>query len=206
MQICEIFYSLQGESTYAGLPCIFIRLAGCNLLCNYCDTPLSHEEGCEYSLDRIMEEIKTYPAKLVEITGGEPLLQSDCLQLTESLEQAGYTLLMETNGSLSVQPVSNAVHLIIDVKLPGSGAGGSFLTDNLQWLKAGWDEIKFVVSDRADFEYTLAFVREHKLEKHILLVSPVTDRLDPATLAEWILQSGLPLRLNLQLHKLLKLK
>lgn len=206
MQICEIFYSLQGESTYAGLPCIFIRLAGCNLRCDYCDTPQSLAEGHEYTLDQILEEIQVYPAKLVEITGGEPLIQPDCIELTERLEQAGFTILMETNGSCSVQPVPNSVHLIIDVKLPGSGAGGSFLVDNLQWLKAGWDEFKFVVSDRYDFDYALDFIKEQKLDEHILLFSPVSDRLDPSLLAKWILQSGLPLRLNLQLHKLLNLQ
>jgi 7-carboxy-7-deazaguanine synthase len=206
MQICEIFHSLQGESTYAGLPCIFIRLAGCNLRCSYCDTPQSWEEGVEYSIDRILEEINQYSSRLVEITGGEPLLQNDCVELMERLKKGGYTVLVETNGSCSVQPVPNSVHLIIDVKLPGSGAGDSFLTDNLQWLKTGWDELKFVVSDRIDFDYALAFIREHKLEEHTLLFSPVTDRLDPVLLTDWILQSGLSLRLNLQLHKLLSLK
>jgi len=206
MNICEIFYSLQGESTYAGLPCIFIRLAGCNLRCKYCDTPQSYEDGKEYSIDAILSELSQYNCKLVEITGGEPLLQTEIIALMEQLNKAGYQILLETNGSQSIQPVPAFVHIIIDVKLPGSGHPQSFLTANLQWLKSGWDEIKFVVSDRADFDSALTFITLNNLLDHILLVSPVTDKLPPSILADWIKQTDVPLRLNLQLHKIITIK
>lgn len=206
MNICEIFYSIQGESTYAGLPCIFIRLAECNLRCNYCDTKYSYEPGTEMSVAQVLDEISRYDCSLVEITGGEPLLQFDFAELMEALDIAGYTVLLETNGTVSIKPVPNAVRIIIDFKLPGSGHPDSFHLPNLQWLKEKHDEFKFVVTDRQDFETALAFIREHKLEHHILLFSPVSDKLSPATLADWILESGLPLRLNLQLHKYLNIK
>jgi 7-carboxy-7-deazaguanine synthase len=206
MNICDIFFSLQGESTYAGLPCIFIRLAGCNLRCRYCDTPESFDVGQDFDLDQILLEIRKYPCQLVELTGGEPLLQSGSLELMEQLATEGYQVLLETNGSLSIQTVPSTVQIIIDVKLPGSGQPDCFLLSNLQWLKAGRDELKFVVSHRADFDAALAFIQAHDLYKHTLLFSPVTGELDPAALAAWIMETGLPLRLNLQLHKLLNLK
>jgi 7-carboxy-7-deazaguanine synthase len=206
MNICEIFYSLQGESTYAGLPCVFIRLTDCNLRCNYCDTQYSYDKSTELSIDEIILEIAQYNCTLVEITGGEPLLQIDAIELMERLEADGYTVLLETNGSQTIQPVPNNVHIIIDVKTPSSGHPDSFYQPNLQWLKEGWDEIKFVVSDRADFDFALHFIETHKLQHHTMLISPVTDKLDPSVLAAWIMESGLPLRLNLQLHKILNLR
>ena len=206
MNICEIFYSLQGESTYAGLPCIFIRLAGCNLRCKYCDTPQCYEDGKEQTIEDILDEISPYNCKLIEITGGEPLLQVETIELMESLHKAGYKILLETNGSQSIQPVPSFVHIIIDVKLPGSGHPQSFLRDSLLWLKPGWDEIKFVVSDRADFDSAFTFIKLNNLTEHILLVSPVAEKLTPSVLADWIKQSDLPLRLNLQLHKFLAIK
>lgn len=206
MNICDIFFSLQGESTFAGLPCVFVRLAGCNLRCEYCDTPESFADGKLYSLDRIVEEVGKYGCKLVEITGGEPLLQDDTIELMERLNAAGFIILLETNGSLSIQKVQSCVHIIIDVKLPSSGHPDSFFMPNLQWLKEDWDEIKFVISDRADFDEAINFITANKLEKHILLFSPVADKLKPAILTDWIKAAGLPIRLNLQLHKLLKIK
>jgi len=206
MNICEIFFSIQGESTYAGLPCIFIRLAGCNLRCTYCDTQDSYETAAQWSIDGIIEEIGKYGCKLVEITGGEPLLQEGTIELMERLNSEGYTILLETNGSLSIQKVPSFVHIIIDVKLPGSGHQDSFEQKNLQWLKAGWDEIKFVITDRADFETALNFINTNKLNAHTLLFSPVANKLKPVVLSDWIKATGLPIRLNLQLHKIIKIK
>ena len=206
MNICEIFFSLQGESTYAGLPCIFIRLAECNLRCNYCDSKYSYKTAAELSFEQVMEEVRKYNCKLVEITGGEPLLQVDSVELMEMLEDENYTVLLETNGTQTLQPVPDDVHIIMDVKLPGSGHADSFYLPNLQWLKEGWDEIKFVVSDRADFDFALNFIETNRLQKHILLFSPVVDKLEPSLLAEWIMETKFPLRLNLQLHKLLNLR
>ncbi len=206
MNICEIFFSLQGESTRAGLPCIFIRLAECNLRCSYCDTQYSYDKAQDMGIDRILEEIRPYNSTLVEITGGEPLLQPDALELMRRLKTAGYTILLETNGSQSIQAVPAGVHIIIDVKTPSSGHPDSFHLPNLRWLEQGRDEIKFVVSDRADFDFAQNFIQAHKLENHILLISPVSGKQDPALLAGWIMESGLPLRLNLQLHKILNLK
>lgn len=203
MKICEIFFSIQGESSFAGLPCIFIRLADCNLRCSYCDTPQSYENGEEYTLEEVMEEIGRFDCKLVEVTGGEPLLQKEVIELMDTLNSAGYKILLETNGSQSVENVPSFVRIIIDVKLPGSGHPDSFLTANLQWLKDGWDEIKFVITDRLDFDTALAFIENNNLNPNYYLFSPVTDKLKPVVLAEWIKETGLPLRLNLQLHKII---
>jgi len=206
MFVNDIFFSIQGESTFAGLPCIFIRLAGCNLNCLYCDTPESREDGTDYTLEQILSTIRNYNCSLVEITGGEPLLQSETIVLMEKLHAENYTVLLETNGSISLREVPNHVHAIVDVKLPGSGREDTFLPENIFLLKTGRDELKFVILDRADFDHAVKFISENKLFNYILLFSPVSDKLNPAVLADWIMKSGLPLRLNLQLHKLLNLK
>ncbi len=205
MNITEIFFSLQGESTFSGLPCIFIRLAECNLRCTYCDTPHSLHTGTAYSLKQILELTESNPCRLAEVTGGEPMLQPEAIDLMQLLLDKGYTVLLETNGSLPLKAVPASVHIITDVKLPGSGQAESFLEENLSCLQPGKDEIKFVCTDKADFDYAVAFIRKHDLIRHTLLFSAVTDRLEPALLADWILHSGLPLRLNLQLHKLLNI-
>jgi len=201
MHVCEIFHSIQGESTQAGLPCIFIRLSGCNLRCRYCDTAYAWEGGEELANSQILQRISQYPTKLVEITGGEPLCQPDVFILLEELDKAGYTVLLETNGSLSVQKVPSQVRIIMDYKLPGSGQPDSFLIENLQYLKSGWDELKFVITNHNDFDYALHAIDQYKLHGHTLLFSPVQGKLKPAVLSEWIVASGYPLRLNLQLHK-----
>jgi len=203
MNVCEIFYSIQGESSFAGLPCIFIRLSGCNLRCTYCDTTYSYEPGKDFTIDQILQEISRFNCKLVMLTGGEPLLQELSIDLLESLCALDYEVLLETNGSLSVRTVPSAVHLIVDVKLPGSGHSDSFLPDNLLWLKADKDELKFVISDRNDFDFAIAFISAQNLQKYRLLFSPVTEKIKPAVLAEWIKETALPIRLNLQLHKLI---
>jgi 7-carboxy-7-deazaguanine synthase len=203
MKVCEIFYSIQGESTFAGLPCIFIRLSECNLRCHYCDTTYSYEPGKEYSIDQIISEISHYHCRLVLITGGEPLMQDESIALMDRLYAEGYKVLLETNGSKSLQQVPSFVYVIIDVKLPGSGHHDSFLKENLKYLKQDWDELKFVVTDKSDFQAAIDFIRQYELHHHVLLFSPVTDNIKPAELAEWIKQSNLPARLNLQLHKII---
>ncbi len=153
-----------------------------------------------------MEEVSKFNCRLVEITGGEPLLQKEVIELMNNLNSAGYKILLETNGSQSIEQVPSFVRVIIDVKLPGSGHPNSFLTANLEWLKEGWDEIKFVITDRNDFEVALEFIKTYDLNPNYYLFSPVSDKLKPAVLAEWIKETGLPLRLNLQLHKLIDIQ
>jgi 7-carboxy-7-deazaguanine synthase len=203
MNICEIFYSIQGESTFAGLPCIFIRLSGCNLRCKYCDTIYSYEPGIDYTIDQILQEISQFNSKLVLITGGEPLLQEETIELMECLHTAGYQVLLETNGSQPIQQVPSFVYVILDVKLPGSGYPDSFLMANIDWIKESWDELKFVISDKADFDFACDFIKTQNLMNHKLLFSPITDKLNPAILADWIKELDFPVRLNLQLHKII---
>ena len=204
MQITEIFFSLQGESSYAGLPCIFIRTAGCNLRCRYCDTNYSYGAGSSRTIDQIMTEIRQYtPVNLVEITGGEPLLQDDVIRLCEKLHEKDYLILLETNGSLSLRKVPGYVVKIVDVKTPGSGFEKSFLPENLAHLDSEKDEMKFVISDRIDYEWSIDFIKRNELEKHKILFSAVSDKISPGTLADWIVADKLQVRLQLQLHKLL---
>lgn len=205
LSVCEIFCSLQGESTFAGLPCIFIRLSGCNLSCSYCDTRYALDDGYEMEVGEILARIQDYPCQLVEITGGEPLCQDEAIKLMDKLLAKGYQVLLETNGSIDIAEVPSEVVKIVDVKLPGSGCWGSFNPDNLDFLE-DWDELKFVISGREDFEAALGFIDEHRLWEHELLFSPVTDRLDPALLAGWIVTEGKRIRMQLQLHRLLNIQ
>ncbi|HOD18379.1 MAG TPA: radical SAM protein [Candidatus Cloacimonadota bacterium] len=205
MKVTDIFFSLQGESTFAGLPCIFIRLSRCNLRCSYCDTKESWTDGIDMTIEQILDAVNQFPCQLVELTGGEPLLQSDAVKLMNLLSNKGYTVLLETNGSLPLQTLPSSVHIICDVKLPGSGHPDSFLISNLQRLNPHYDELKFVVSNKSDFDFAVRFIKTNRLQDFTLLFSPVYNSLDASLLAEWILASGLPLRLNLQLHKLIGL-
>ncbi len=214
MHLIEIFFSIQGESTRAGLPCVFVRLAGCNLRCNWCDTEYSFSGGRAWSLEAIEAEVRRHPARLVEITGGEPLLQARevaelCRRLLPDRE-----VLIETSGERDLGPLPAGVIRIVDVKCPGSGESGRFRPENLALLGRR-DEIKFVLADRADYEYARDFMREHRLVEITphLLFSPAFRKdaagersaaqclLDPGELAEWILADGLPVRLQLQVHK-----
>ena len=202
MQINEIFHSIQGESSYAGLPCVFIRLTGCNLRCHYCDTTYSHEEKTEKSIPEIITEIATFlPTKLVEITGGEPLLQEEVYSLFEELQKRNYRILLETNGSISLKKVPEYVIKIVDVKTPGSGFGTSFCLENLLLVDPQKDEIKFVLTDREDYEWAKNFIESNKLHNYKILFSAVRNTLPVQSLAEWILEDNLPVRLQLQLHK-----
>ncbi|MDP2172502.1 MAG: radical SAM protein [Candidatus Cloacimonadaceae bacterium] len=205
LNICEIFYSLQGESTFSGMPCIFIRLSGCNLDCSYCDTKYAFAEGREISITEILIEIAKYPCKLVEITGGEPMLQDECISLMETLHTQEYRIMLETNGSIYLGDVPSYVKKILDVKTPGSGFGASFMKWNLKLLNPS-DELKFVITCYDDYRFARDFLDRNSCKDNIILFSPVLSVLPAETLVEWMLRDGVSARLQLQLHRLLKLR
>lgn len=199
----EIYRSIQGESTFAGLPCVFIRLTACHLRCRYCDTPHAFHEGTTLAVEEVAARALALGDRLVEITGGEPLLQAEVFPLMTRLADAGRTVLLETSGSLDIAPVDPRVRIILDLKTPGSGEAAANLWENLGRLRAT-DEVKFVVADRGDFEWSIEQIRAHRLiERCPILIAPVFGRIEPADLAGWVLDSGLPLRLQVQLHKVL---
>ena len=204
LKINEIFYSIQGESLYAGLPCVFVRLTGCNLRCVYCDTVYAYDEGSVMTIESIMEQIAPYPCRLVEVTGGEPLCQDTAPHLITRMIDAGYTVLLETNGSMDIRPVDDRCIKIMDVKCPGSGASENNNLNNLKYLSVN-DQVKFVITDARDYEFAKQVIRSTDLASQpmAVLFSPAHTMMDPATLAEWILRDGLNVRLQLQLHKLL---
>ncbi len=204
LDISELFFSIQGESSYAGQPCVFIRLAGCNLNCNFCDAPYANDEPpTRRSLAEIVAFVAEYPGFPVEITGGEPLLQEEVYPLLEALLAGGRKVLLETNGSLPLDRVPAGVVKIVDVKCPNSGCGESFDRDNLLLL-CPEDELKFVISSRDDYNWAVEFLREHQLPGgRIVHFSPVTTLLEPGALADWLLGDRLPVRLQIQLHKVL---
>jgi len=217
MQVTEIFKSIQGESTYAGLPCVFVRLTGCNLRCSWCDSEYTFTGGHRMSLEEIVEEVEGLnPGRgLVEITGGEPMLQErEVVSLMQHLLDEGYTVLLETSGERPLQRVPKGVVKIVDVKCPNSGEPDTFLMENLEILERT-DEIKFVLSDRTDYEFARDFVLRHHLAGRVnaVLFSPAFSKdasgsrdtshclLDPRELAEWMLADNVPGRLGLQVHK-----
>ena len=204
LQLSEIFYSIQGESSFAGYPCLFFRLSGCNLRCSYCDAKYTYEEPATATpLSDLLIEAARYPNALIEITGGEPLLQEGVYPFMEALIAAGRTVLLETNGSLNIARVPKEVVKIVDLKCPDSGMAEKMELANLPLLTPQ-DEIKFVVSSRADYDWAAAMVRDHRLaEKAKLIFSPVIGRLEPSLLAQWLMADALPARLQLQLHTLL---
>ena len=201
LQVCETFAGLMGESSFAGLPGFFIRLRGCNLRCRYCDTTYAYDLGIERTVESLVAEARASGFGLVLVTGGEPLLQADCLPLLEALVEEHFTVLLETNGSRPLETINSRVHRIVDLKCPGSGMHMHNYLKNLEYLTKA-DELKFVVSDRLDFDWALQTMEPyHAWERHEILVSPVFGKVSPRDLAAWILESKLPLRLNLQLHK-----
>ena len=202
LTVNEIFHSIQGESTHSGKPCVFVRLTGCDLRCVWCDTPYAFHEGRKLHVDEVVAAVEQYRCDLVEITGGEPLLQEDVYPLMDRLLAAGATVLLETGGHVSVARVPAAVVKVMDVKCPGSGEHDRNAWDNLSRL-TDRDQVKFVIADRVDYEFARDVVRRHTLETRCeaVLFSAVHDVLSPAQLAEWVLADGLPVRLQIQLHK-----
>jgi 7-carboxy-7-deazaguanine synthase len=202
LTINEIFYSIQGESTFAGKPCVFVRLAGCDLRCTWCDTPYAFNEGHKMSVDAVLQQVAAYGSSLVEVTGGEPLLQEEVYPLMERLLDSGRTVLLETGGQIDVSRVPGAVVKVMDVKCPASGESDKMDWANIEHL-GGRDQVKFVIQDRADYEFARDIVARHALDRRCeaVLFSPVHGVLDPKDLSEWILGDRLPVRLQLQLHK-----
>lgn len=200
--INEIFFSIQGESTRAGEPCIFVRLAGCDLRCSWCDTEYAFHEGERMTVEKIMEEVQGHPCNLVEVTGGEPLLQKGVHHLIQSLLEEDYEVMLETGGHRDISEVDPRVKIICDVKCPDSGMSEANRRDNLELLRDN-DELKFVIASRKDYEWARAKVEEEGLGRKAVLFSPVWEGVSPRDLAEWILADGLSVRMQLQLHKIL---
>ncbi len=201
MKINEIYKSIQGESTYAGCPCVFVRTTGCNLRCVYCDTGYAFYDGEEMTVAQILGKVDSFKVHLVELTGGEPLLQKDTADLVKELIDKKYTVLVETGGSLDISRIPTHAICIMDLKCPSSGEMESMNWENLQYLKPQ-DEVKFVIGDERDFYWAVNVVKEHRLdEKCTVLFSCVFEKLEPQKLAEWILKENLQVRLQLQLHK-----
>ncbi len=201
LKINEIYYSVQGESSWAGLPCVFVRLTFCNLRCTYCDTEYAFYEGKNMSVDEILAEIDKYGCNLVEITGGEPLVQEKSLDLMHKLCEAGYEVLLETGGSLSIKEIDRRVNIILDLKCPSSGMEKKNLYENLDYIKRS-DEVKFVIGSRDDYEWTKQKLNEYDLtNKAEILCSVVFGKLEPLTLVKWILEDRLKVRFQLQMHK-----
>lgn len=204
LSVCETFSSIQGESTHAGRPCFFIRLAGCSCSCSYCDTEYAKQPGREYGISELAAQARASGLKLVEVTGGEPMEQEETPLLCRRLLEDGFEVLLETNGTLPLDAVPAGVHKIVDCKLPSSGMATRNCVHNYDLLGAG-DEIKFVIGSRDDFDYALGVIADRRLaeKKCELLVSPVWGNVKFADLAEWVMKSGLPLRMQLQLHKII---
>jgi len=201
VRVTEIFYSIQGESTYAGQPCVFVRLTGCPLRCTWCDTEYSFYGGTLLSIDALLAQVAQYGCRLVEVTGGEPLAQPEAVSLIARLCDEGYTVLLETSGAIDIEPVDRRVRVILDVKCPGSGMTDRMHWPNLDRLTAK-DEAKFVLADRADYDWARELVARYRLaDRCIVLFSPVFGSLDLRELAEWILADRLSVRFQLQLHK-----
>jgi 7-carboxy-7-deazaguanine synthase len=199
----EIFFSLQGESSFTGLPTIFIRLTGCPLRCHYCDTEYAFHEGNKITIRNILQEISGYRTRYVTVTGGEPLAQRGCYDLLSQLCDEGYHVSLETSGAMEIASVDERVCKILDIKTPGSGETGRNRLDNLKHL-ATCDQIKFVICDEADYQWTRTMINDYQLhERCSILLSPSHEQLQAATLADWILRDQLPVRLQIQLHKYL---
>ena len=203
IKINEIYLSVQGESTHTGLPCIFIRLTGCNLRCAWCDTAYAFHEGKNMSIDEILQKVENFGIHLVEITGGEPLMQDNVYTLMRRLIENGYKVMLETGGSISLERVPKDVIKIMDLKCPGSGEQEKNNLDNLKLL-APHDEVKFVILDKKDYEWSRDIIKKYKINEtaHVLL-SPVFDKLELKEMVKWILEDRLPVRLQTQLHKII---
>lgn len=205
LTVNEIFYSIQGESSFAGRRCVFVRLTGCNLRCVYCDTRYAYEGGQQMTLEEVLRAVRSHSCPLVEVTGGEPLIQEDTPRLVELLAGRGFTVLVETNGSLDIRRLGERCVRIVDVKCPSSGESDRNDVKNLNRLRHN-DELKFVIGDSEDYAFAVETVRglpERFRQRGIIHFSPAFDRMVPKVLAEWILRDRLRVRLHLQLHKLI---
>jgi len=201
LKINEIYYSIQGESSYSGLPCVFIRLTYCNLRCSYCDTEYAFYEGKDMTIKQIVKKTNSYKCNLVEITGGEPLLQKNCIKLIDELEKNNKKVLVETGGSLSIKNISKKTHIILDLKCPSSNMESKNLWENLDYIKKT-DEIKFVIGNKTDYDWVKKTIKKNNLEKKcLLLISPVHDKIDKEKIINWILKDNLKIRFQIQLHK-----
>jgi 7-carboxy-7-deazaguanine synthase len=202
LTVNEIFHSVQGESSFAGRPCVFVRLTACDLRCFWCDTPYAFHEGSKQELDKVLDAVEKFDCPLVEVTGGEPLLQEDVYPLMQGLIDRGRTVLLETGGHRSTARVPHAVITILDVKCPGSGESAKNDWSNLERLRVH-DEVKFVIKDRGDYEYARDVIARHQLVSRVaaIHVSPVHGVMHPRILSEWVLADKLPVRVQLQLHK-----
>ena len=201
LNITEIFYSLQGEAKEVGIPTVFVRLTGCPLRCNYCDTAYAFKGNNPLSIQHILDEVAQYNAQYVCVTGGEPMAQSNCLKLLDSLIDSGYNVSMETSGSIDITPVNTKVSIVMDIKTPSSTEEHQNRYENLPILKSK-DQLKFVIASRSDFDWCTEILDNHEVESEILF-SPVYESLKPVELADWILEKKLNVRLQVQLHKLL---
>ncbi|MBN1694577.1 radical SAM protein [candidate division WOR-3 bacterium] len=203
LKVNEIFYSIQGESSFSGIPFVFVRLTGCNLRCSYCDTKYAYEEGEELTVEQILKKIKKYKCRYVEITGGEPLLQEETPFLVDSLVDKGFNVLVETNGTKDISVISDKAAIIMDIKCPSSGEVDKVDWENIKRLDKK-DEVKFVIAEKSDYVWAKKIIAERDLTyKAKVLLSPVQEKLRPYLLAEWILKDNLKVRFQLQLHKIL---
>ena len=198
----EVFFSIQGEGTRAGRPCVFVRLTGCPLRCVWCDTAYAVHEGRRREIEDVVAEVEALPCRLLTLTGGEPLAQPDAFPLVSRLADRGFEVLVETSGHVSIAALDRRAVAIVDVKAPGSGEAGRMHADNLSLLRPQ-DEVKLVLADRADYEWARALLGDPRLAGATVLFSPVHGQLDPGTLGRWIVDDGLSVRLQIQLHKVL---
>jgi 7-carboxy-7-deazaguanine synthase len=201
LKVNEIYHSIQGESSKSGLPCVFVRLTYCNLRCAYCDTEYAFYEGNERSIEEIISEVKKYNCKLVEVTGGEPLVQEESLELLKRLCDEGFDVMLETGGSLSIKEVDERVMIVMDLKCPSSKMEKKNLYENINFLKPT-DELKFVIGNREDYEWSKEIISRYDLQnKCEILFSVVFDELEPVSLVNWIIEDKLDVRYQLQMHK-----
>ena len=209
LRISEIFHSIQGESTWAGTPCTFVRVTGCPLRCSWCDTTYAFQGGTRMSFAQILKAVASFPTRIVEVTGGEPLAHPGSFALTDELLKEGYTVLVETSGAFDISSLDQRVHKIMDLKCPGSEESEKNRYENLEHL-TGRDEIKFVLQDREDYDWAKSAIQQYELEQRVedgtlraILVSPVWGKIDLQELSQWILEDGLQVRFQLQVHKLI---
>ncbi|MBC7912219.1 MAG: radical SAM protein [Pyrinomonadaceae bacterium] len=203
LRVTEIFRSIQGESTHAGRPCTFVRLTGCPMRCVWCDSEYTFTGGEHVSIEDVMEQVRAYACKLVEVTGGEPLAQREAFTLIERLCDEGYEVLIETGGFVSTEKVDERARLILDVKCPASGEEARNHWPNLERLRADFDEVKFVIAERTDWDYACLIIKRYDLEQRTkaVLISPVREKVSLQEVADWISSSGMNVRMQLQMHK-----